>query len=31
MNTAFSIGLMYEMITAFMSVPFIIMYGMKKV
>ena len=27
MNTAFFIGLMYEMIAAFMSVPFALMYG----
>jgi hypothetical protein len=30
MNTAFLIGLVYEVITAFMSVPFILMYGMIK-
>jgi hypothetical protein len=31
MNTAFSIGLMYEMIAAFMSVPFILIHGMRRV
>jgi hypothetical protein len=31
MNTAFSVGLMYEMITAVIAVPFLAMYGIMRV
>jgi hypothetical protein len=31
MNTAFSIGLMYEMIAAVVAVPFLALYGMRRV
>ena len=31
MNTAFSVGLMYEMITAVVAVPFLAMYGIRRV
>jgi hypothetical protein len=31
MNTAFSIGLMYEMIAAVVAVPFLALYAMRRV
>jgi hypothetical protein len=31
MNTAFSVGLMYEMIAAVVAVPFLAMYGIRRV